>query len=296
MNPNRNNRWCATVALSVLLSLAVSPAFADSARHECLIEPMVITDIGSPVQGVLSRLAVGRSEFVKAGDVLAELKSDVEQATFEQARARAAMVGEIRAREADLQLARHNMKRIRELYQQKMVPSQQLDEAEAQLSVAEMALKQARDNQRLMQHERERAKQMLAQRVIRSPVDGVVVEHKAFPGEFVYENPIMTVAQLDPLRVEVILPARMFGKIEPGANAMIYPEVNGGEPLKASVSVVDRLIDPRSGTFGVRLDLANADLAIPGGQKCQLTFSAAKEGADRVAQSRGSKPAAADRG
>ena len=40
----------------------------------------------------------------------------------------------------------------------------------------------------------------------------------------------------------------------------------------AEVDVVDRLLDTRSGTFGVRLKLPNPDLAIPGGQKCRLRF------------------------
>jgi RND family efflux transporter MFP subunit len=267
-----------TARLIRLLTLAGSlltlPAFAadDAATYECLVEPMVVTDVGSPVQGVIEELKVDRSQFVKRGQPIAQLKSEIERSTLEQAKARALMESEIRARAADLKLAEHSMKRMDNLYKQKMIPEQQRDEAFAQLQVASAALNQARENYRLLQHELHRAEEVLAQRTIRSPVDGVVVAHTAFPGEFVYENPIMTIAQLDPLRVEVILPARMFGQFKPGDKAEVHPEIGAGTALLAEVEVVDRLLDTRSGTFGVRLRLPNPDFAIPGGQKCQLQF------------------------
>ena len=102
------------------------------------------------------------------------------------------------------------MRRIEKLVGKQMVPQQQRDEAHAQLRVAEMALKQALDNKTLYEHEFARARQIVEQRVIRSPISGVVVEQRAYPGEFVYENPVVTIAQLDPLRIEAILPARFF--------------------------------------------------------------------------------------
>lgn len=247
-------------------------AAADAARFECLVEPMVVTDVGSPVQGVIAELKADRSEFVKRGQPIAELTSDLERATLKQARARARMQSEILARAADLGLAEQSMARMDNLHEQHMVPAQQRDEAAAQLQVARAALNQARENFRLVQHELSRAEQVVAQRTIRSPVDGVVVTHKAFPGEFVYENPIMTIAQLDPLRVEVVLPARLFGRYRTGDQATVYPEIGTDGPLLARVEVVDRLLDTRSGTFGVRLTLPNPDLAIPGGQKCSLEF------------------------
>ena len=121
-----------------------------------------------------------------------------------------------------------------------------------------------------------RAKEIVEQRVIRSPISGVVVEQRAYPGEFVYENPIVTIAQLDPLRVEAILPARFFGQIERGMLATIVPEINAKTPLSGEISSVDRLIDTASGTFSVHLELANPDHTIPSGQRCTVGFQAAK--------------------
>jgi len=233
---------------------------------------MVVADVGSPVQGVLRELLVDRSDTVSKGQAIAELESGVEVASLEHALSRARMQSEILAREADLELAKHNLKRQKSLFAQQLVPAQKRDEALARKQVASAALVQALENFQLLQLELQQAEHLLAQRTLRSPVDGVVVEHHAFPGEFVYDNPVMTVAQLNPLRVEVVLPARLFGQFKPGDSARILPEIESAEPLIAVVDVVDRLLDTRSGTFGVRLLLQNPNFQIPGGQKCQLEF------------------------
>lgn len=245
---------------------------ADSDTFNCLIEPMMVTDVGSPVQGVITRLLVDRSEPVTRGQAIIQLDAKAETINLEAATSRASMQSEIRAREADLVLARLNLERMRQLHDKQMVPTQKWDEAQAQKLVASAALAQAQESLKLAQIEARRAAQLLAQKTIRSPIDGVVVALQVFPGEFVYDNPLITLAQLNPLRIEVVLPAHLFGTFKPGDTALIHPEVEHARPLHATVEVVDPLLDTRSGTFGVRLTLPNSDLSIPGGQKCQLEF------------------------
>jgi RND family efflux transporter MFP subunit len=245
---------------------------AEPEPFECLIEPMVVTEVGSPVQGVIKQLLVDRSDFVTRGQPIIQLEADAETINLEAANARASMQSEVSAREADLVLAKLNLTRTQQLHEQNLVPTQKWDEAHAQKLVASAALVQALENMKLARIEALRAEQLLAQKTIRSPINGVVVSHQGFPGEFVYDNPLVTLAQLDPLRIEVVLPARLFGTLKPGDTALIHPEIDHPEPLQATVQVVDQLLDTRSGTFGVRLILPNPELSIPGGQKCQLAF------------------------
>ncbi|NND90633.1 MAG: efflux RND transporter periplasmic adaptor subunit [Granulosicoccus sp.] len=236
------------------------------------MEPMVVTEVGSPVQGVIKHLLVDRSDSVTRGQPIIELEAGAETINLAAAKTRANMQSEVSAREADLALARLNLDRMQKLHDQNLVPTQKWDEAHAQKLVASAALVQALESLKLAQIESRRAEQLLAQKTILSPIDGVVVAQLVFPGEFVYDNPLITLAQLDPLRIEVVLPARLFGKFKPGDTALIQPEIEHEEPLHATVQVVDRLLDTRSGTFGVRLTLPNPELSIPGGQKCQLEF------------------------
>ncbi len=100
----------------------------------------------------------------------------------------------------------------------------------------------------------------------------MVVQRLKSPGEVVKEETILTIAQIDPLRVEAILPAAMFGSIKEGMRAEIEPEIASAGVRIASVSIVDRVVDAASGTFGVRLELPNADHTLPSGLHCQVRF------------------------
>jgi multidrug efflux pump subunit AcrA (membrane-fusion protein) len=141
--------------------------------------------------------------------------------------------------------------------------------------LAAVALERARaelSNKRLADLEVRRATAELARRTLRSPIAGVVVQRLMHPGEFAKQSPILKLAQIDPLRVEVYVPVALLGRIRVGAHAQVFPEppVKGAYP--ARVVVVDRVVDTASSTFGVRLELPNPGYRLPAGLKCKVRF------------------------
>jgi membrane fusion protein, multidrug efflux system len=111
------------------------------------------------------------------------------------------------------------------------------------------------------------------QRTMLSPIFGVVVERARSPGEFIYqENHVLVLAQLDPLYVEVSLPVVMYPELVEGMSALVFPEAPFEQPVEATVSVIDRVVDAASATFGVRLELANPQLEVAGGLRCRVMF------------------------
>jgi len=127
-------------------------------------------------------------------------------------------------------------------------------------------------NRRLADLELQRTTAEVALRTIKSPVNGVVVERFMHPGEFPKQEKILKIAQIDPLRVEVYAPVTMFGKITVGMTAYVKPEPPLTGEYAAKVTVVDRVVDAASGTFGVRMELPNTDLKLPAGLKCSVRF------------------------
>ncbi len=259
-------------AAGVLLAtaLALPAQGGELPELECLIEPYVVIDIGSPTHGIVDELAVDRSDVVERNDVLAKLDSTQQAAAVRKARARVAMESEIETREAELELARRKQQRMRELYNSDAISSHARDEVETELKRAEMQLRQARDARQLARIELERARDDLERRTIRSPISGVIVERFVAPGEYVNEKPLMRLAQLHPLRIEAIAPAALFGEISPGMQATVATAEGGAKSHSATVTIVDKMIDAASGTFGIRLELPNADYAIPSGLNCRL--------------------------
>jgi len=128
-------------------------------------------------------------------------------------------------------------------------------------------------NRRLADLELNRTTAEIALRTMKSPINGVVVERYMHPGEFPKQERILKLAQIDPLRVEAYAPVGLLGKVTVGMSAMVKPE----EPIKgefpAKVTVVDKVVDAASGTFGVRLELPNPDFKLPAGLKCTVRFT-----------------------
>lgn len=213
---------------------------------DCLLEPNKMVDVATTANGVVKTITVDRGDLIEQGQVLARLEVEVQKASVELANAR-------------VKFTAKKMARTRELYKKKMVSSQELDE-----TVTENELAVAEYNKEI---------ELLKQRTVRSPFTGIVVERYLSPGELVEEKPIVKIAQIDPLNVEVIAPVSMLGAFTKDAKALVYTEGPTLGPYEAKVARVDRVIDAPSGTFRVRLELPNPEHKISAGLRCKAILA-----------------------
>jgi RND family efflux transporter MFP subunit len=258
-----------TVRRWVAVAGALLPVAALAQALGCLIEPFKVSEVGSPIIGVIETTAVERGDLVRAGQVLATLRADVERQSLAVAQSKAEAVGELRAAEANAELARQKLARAKDLAEKQFISSQALEQARAEAMVAENRLAQAREQRDVYAREHDLAQAQLGQRTIRSPINGVVVERYLSPGERVEEKPIYRVAMINPLRVEVVLPAAAYATVRQGMSVNVLPDFPGATPRQAKVTLVDRVIDGASNTFRVRMELPNADLSLPAGLRCK---------------------------
>jgi len=264
-------------ALAALVGagLLAAAAAAPGAEFDCMIEARQTVEIRSSVEAVIESVRVKRGSLVSKGQVIATLESGPERAAFNLAEERARNQGEINLSEARIDLAAKKLKRVEELHRQNFVSANARDEAQAEFRLASEELTRARENQRLAALEAQRAKEVLAMRTIRSPVSGVVVEVMRKPGEFgaiSFKDPIMKLAEIDPLHVEVVLPVSQYGQVKQGQKASVMPEAPVGGRYDTTVKLLDKVVDAASGTFGVRLELRNEKLGIPAGVRCRVKF------------------------
>lgn len=234
--------------LIILLIIPLSESRGD--ELDCIIEPYLVVNVGSEVPGVLEKVEVDRGSIVKKGQILARLQSKVEQANVDLIKAR-------------LEFAIRDHKRNSELYKDGVIPFYDMDKAETNLEIVKRELKQAEE--------------VLERRIIRSPIDGVVVERFLSAGERVEEQPIIKIAQIDPLNVEVIAPLSMLGSVKVGDHAEVIPEKPVGRVYNGKVKIVDRVIDAASGTFGIRVEVPNPKHSLPAGLKCRVRFLKGKK-------------------
>ena len=260
------------LAVLVLCALPTAQANTGLAPVDCVINPFHVADISSPVPGVLEELQVERSAWVERGQALATMENSVEQATVALAKKRAEVDSEVQLADVNLQFDQKRQLRIGKLHERQAVSVEIRDEADREASLSRWEVQQARDLRDIRQLELRRARAQLEQKTIRSPLTGYVASIYRFPGEYVEDQPILRVVQLDPLLVEAVVPMEMFGQIREGMEADVYPELQQNQSRVATVINVDPMGDAASRTFGVRLELDNPDNALPAGLKCELKF------------------------
>jgi RND family efflux transporter MFP subunit len=236
----------------------------------CLLTPARVAEIGTPQAGVVERMLVDRGDTVRQGQPLALLQAAGERASVRTAEARARAQAAVSAARATLSLAQQKLRRAESLHTEQFISDIALDQARTELSMATQALQQAEDQRAVYQAESAQALAQLHQRALRSPFDGVVTDRMAHPGERVELQPLLRVADVARLRVEVVVPASQFGRVRSGARHTVRAEVPGVPAREATVLQVDQVIDAASNTFRVRLALDNADRAVPAGARCQI--------------------------
>ncbi len=218
---------------------------ADLPPFDGLIEPREVVDFSSQIPGIIEKISVERGDWVKKGQILATLQSGVERAAVDLARAR-------------VDFAQRRFVRNQQLFEKKLISSHDQDELETEIQLGKLAVIDAEERLKL--------------RTIRSTINGVVTRRMGAPGEYVGEEPFVTVAQVHPLSVELVIPDKYYGAIKEGDLASVVLHLPKTQELEAKVSIVDDVIDAASSTFGVRLELPNPKLKIPAGVKCKVVF------------------------
>lgn len=232
------------MGVSLILLVASHNAKAQSdaiSTLGCMLEPSKKVEVSSPVAGVLDRVNVERGSKARLNRVLFTLKAGVQH-------------GQVKLAKVKAEFAKRKAVRNKDLYQDDILSVHERDEIETDLMIAESELY-------LKQQE-------LALRSVQSPISGVVVNVFKSKGEYVNVEPVMELATLDPLHIDLLLPSSYFGQITVGEQLMIKPEAANISENSATVKLVDPIIDPASSTFRVQLVMSNPDNTIPAGIPC----------------------------
>lgn len=278
--------WCSR---GIVLAAFCAPLAGLAKPYECLIEPNEEVNISSPTEGLIEKIYVKRGDRVSAGQVLVQLESSVELSAVKLAEYRSQMQGKIASAQHRLEYASKKLERSEELVKKRYVPLEKRDEAEAERAIAESDLRDAVENSELAKREYQHNLDLLNRRTLRSPFNGVVVDRMLNPGDLAEagtgRKPILKLALVEPLRVEVALPLELYGKLRVGMSAQVIPEGLGGR-YPARISVVDSVFDSASGMFGVRLELPNRDKPLPAGIRCHVELPVSEGVQPRSAKSK----------
>ena len=249
-------------------------ATGELSGFECVVQPSIVADLGVAVPGIIEVLHYDRADYVAAGTVLAELDSDLERASLALAERLSTVSTALELRQLNAAFGSRTLERNQALYQKSSISRQTLDQVKTESRIAGLQVQQERENREIARLEAARAKAALQRRQVVSPIEGAITERYKSIGEYVSDEPVFQVAQLDPLRIEVVVPLENLKQIESGLDASVTLMVDGFDDgdRTATVRRIDPVADAASGTYGVWLELPNPDLTIPSGVRCQVDF------------------------
>jgi membrane fusion protein (multidrug efflux system) len=212
------------------------------------LRPLLQAEVGAKSLGYLDAVLVDRGDKVRRGQLLALVRpSDLPDQL-------AAARGALAQTQAALTLARANAERAQKLAPEGVVSEQDLQQSRTALLSAEAA-------QRSAQAQLGALAVRLGEHRIESPLDGVVLGRRLDPGALVgpqsQSGAVLTVAQVDTLRVFIPLSERDAPRIALGQDAHVEVDALPGRRFSGKVVRLAPAFDTATRTLDAEVHLPN---------------------------------------
>ena len=243
------------------------------ATFETFLEPAQVVDISAPFRDRIDVIHVRENDQVHKGTLLAELGSRVLKSRLSQAVKAAKNHGEIDAARALVSMRKNRLRMLAELKKSGNARPQELNTAQTELAMARADLQSALDRQQLKKSEAAVIEAQIQEKKLISPIDGIVVNVYKQEAELIGgsdQQPLLTLAQLDPLHAVFHLPPEAARFLK---DKKQVPLLVAGQPATGTIDFVSPVIDAQSGTVTVRLILNNTDHSLDSGSRCTLVLN-----------------------
>lgn len=207
--------------------------------YTATVDPHLINNISSSTPNRIKEIYVDEGYNVSKGQTIAIL-DDVNITSYETQVANA---------KANLDNVKQNYDRAVKLLEIGGGTQQNVDQMALQLTNAQNTLTRA---ERSLKNVKENT-------ILVSPISGVVTARNYDPGDMTGTMPIVTVAQVNPVKIIINVPESELSKVSKGMPAEVTFDTYGDEIFKGSVTIVSPTVDSNSKTFGVEIGMQNPD-------------------------------------
>jgi RND family efflux transporter MFP subunit len=194
-------------------------------------------------------------------------------------------IASVQRAEADLFDADHKYSRAQQMYKDKLISQQQLDEAASRFQSTKatytVALQEVDRLKALLvssEASEKLAEKKLADASIRAPFPGAIKTRDVHPGEYLrVQSPVMVLVRTDRLRARLAVPERWAGWVKDGATVDLHVEAFPGETFQGKISRINPSVAQDSRTFEAEALLANPEGRLKPGFFLQASIPSEKE-------------------
>jgi membrane fusion protein (multidrug efflux system) len=195
--------------------------------------------VSTELPGTVAEVAFESGTTVKKGDLLVRLDASAEEAQF-------------RSAQADLQLARSDLQRSRDLAARKVISKAELDAAESKFKQKEAGVDQMGS--------------MIEKKNSRAPFDGLAGIRQVNVGQVVKEGTqIVSVQALDPIYVDFALPEKSIPQLSTGLEVHVHTDASPDRVFAGKLTALNSSVDATTRNVVLQGTLENADHALQPG-------------------------------
>ena len=189
--------------------------------------------VSAELGGVVAEIDFQSGGVAKKGDVLMRLDSSAEEAQLHTA-------------EADLELAKANLERERDLAARKVVSKQELDTAQSTFGQKQGAV----DNMRAF----------ITKKQIRAPFDGMLGIRQVNVGQMINSGQqVVQLTALDRVYVDFALPQQNLPQLAAGYEARVHADSLPGREFKGKVTAINSMVDNVTRNISLQATFDNPD-------------------------------------
>ncbi|MGC8594615.1 MAG: efflux RND transporter periplasmic adaptor subunit [Candidatus Kryptoniota bacterium] len=199
------------------------------------IDPIAMSNVGSPISGKIEKIYVKEGDFVKQGDLIVQMND----AQLEQAKLK-------------YQLSKLDYDRMSKLYEEHVITQQQFDQVKT-----------------VYENDKTAYEFMLSSTQIRAPLSGVVTSKYLNDGEMFILFPgqlgspaIVTIMQISRIKVTVAVPENYLPLIKLGQKATLTVDPYPGKIFEGSIARINPALNKNTRTFLVEIHVPNPKLEL----------------------------------
>jgi membrane fusion protein, multidrug efflux system len=215
------------------------------------LAPVQGVTISADADGTVVRIPVENGSSVKAGDLLVEIDTSVEDA-------------QLAATEAKAGLAQVNLDRARSLLGNNTVAKSEFDLAEAtyKQAMAEVASIRA----------------LVEKKRVRAPFDGRIGIRQVNIGQFVSRGtPLVPLQKLDPIYVNFSVPQRQLAHLSVGQKVLLNVDAaDKGSSYEGKINAINSEVDPSTRNVIIQATVANPDEVLRAGMFARVEVEMAQ--------------------
>jgi membrane fusion protein (multidrug efflux system) len=191
----------------------------------------VSTELG----GIVAEVKFPNGSVAKQGDVLVKLDASAEE-------------GQLHTAEADLELARSDLQRSRDLATRKVISKAELDAAESKFKQKQGSVDQMRS--------------MITKKEVRAPFDGQLGIRQVNVGQMINAGQqVVSLQALDPVFVDFALPQQHLANLSQGLDVHVQTDAVPGREFSGKLTALSS-VDPVTRNVGLQATLENPDHAL----------------------------------